>query len=343
MITRRTVLAGAAALPFIRTASAAEDWKAKYPEITFAVIPAENGSGVTERYTPFVNYLSKELGIKVSLRVANDYAAVIEGQRAGNIQIGYYGPASFSRALAHRRQDRCLRDRRQFRRLEGLLFGVLCARQEPLPEARGSEGQELGLVDPNSTSGNNMPRFKMNQMGIDPDTFFSQVVFTGSHENAVLALAQGTVDVCANWWNAENDSNLTRMLAKNMVKSSDGKPLTKDDFRIIVKSDLIINSPYAYLGPAGRHEGRDQEGVPGSRRQGQGSFAKLSDGKNLPWQPVTNADYDKTVELIKFVDTLRKKKSLIGHACRRGPWRPLHDGRPCGRPMDRVGLRCRRS
>ena len=97
MITRRIVLAGAAALAFT-TSALAEDWKAKYPEITFAVIPAENGSGVTERFTPFVNYLSKELGIKVNLRVANDYAAVIEGQRAGNIQIGYYGPASFARA-----------------------------------------------------------------------------------------------------------------------------------------------------------------------------------------------------------------------------------------------------
>ena len=37
------------------------------------------------------------------------------------------------------------------------------------------------------------------------------------------------------------------MLDKNMVKSSDGTPLKKEDFRIIVKSDLIINSPYAYL------------------------------------------------------------------------------------------------
>jgi phosphonate transport system substrate-binding protein len=72
MINRRIVLAGAASLAFVRTASSAEDWKAKYPEITFAVIPAENGSGVTERFTPFVNYLSKELGIKVTLRVAND-------------------------------------------------------------------------------------------------------------------------------------------------------------------------------------------------------------------------------------------------------------------------------
>ena len=60
------------------------------------------------------------------------------------------------------------------------------------------KGKNLGLVDPNSTSGNNVPRFELDKMGIDPDSYFCKVVFTGSHENAVLALAQGTVDVAAN-------------------------------------------------------------------------------------------------------------------------------------------------
>jgi phosphonate transport system substrate-binding protein len=310
MITRRTVLAGAASLPFVRIASAAEDWKAKYPEITFAVIPAENGSGVTERYTPFVNYLSKELGIKVTLRVANDYAAVIEGQRAGNIQIGYYGPASFSRArLTGVKTDAFVIDVNS----DGSkgyysVFYVLA--RSPYQKLEDLKGKNLGLVDPNSTSGNNMPRFKMNQMGIDPDSYFSQVVFTGSHENAVLALAQGTVDVCANWWNADNDSNLTRMLAKNMVKSSDGKQLTKDDFRIILKSDLIINSPYAYLSELPEDmKAAIRKAFLEAADKDKEAFAKLSDGKNRPWQPIANEDYNKTIDLIKFVDSLRKKAS----------------------------------
>src|SRR6266480_2074347 len=97
MINRRILLAGMA-LALTISAASAQDWKTKYPELTFAVVPAENASGVTERWTPFVAYLSKQLGVKVTLRVANDYAAVIEGQRAGNIQLAYYGPASFARA-----------------------------------------------------------------------------------------------------------------------------------------------------------------------------------------------------------------------------------------------------
>src|SRR5450631_2650046 len=246
MIHRRTILAGIASLAFAASASA-EDWKAKYPEITFAVIPAENGSGVVERYTPFVNYLSKELGVKVNLRVANDYAAVIEGQRAGNIQIAYYGPASFARArLTGVKTDAFVIDVNS----DGTkgyysVFYVLA--KSPYQKIEDLKGKNLGLVDPNSTSGNNMPRFKLNQMGIDPEAYFSKVVFTGSHENAVLALAKGTVDIAANFLMAEDDSNLTRMLNKNMVKSGDGTSMKKDDFRVIAKSDLIINDPYAYL------------------------------------------------------------------------------------------------
>jgi phosphonate transport system substrate-binding protein len=195
MINRRTLIASAAMLAFTATAASAQEWKTKYPEITFAVVPAENASGVTERFTPFVAYLSKELGIKVNLRIANDYAAVIEGQRAGNIQLAYYGPASFSRArLTGVKTDAFVIDvNADGSKGYYSVFYVLA--KSPYQQLSDLKGKNLGLVDPNSTSGNNMPRFKMNQMGVDPDSFFSQVVFTGSHENAVLALAQGTVDV----------------------------------------------------------------------------------------------------------------------------------------------------
>jgi phosphonate transport system substrate-binding protein len=311
MIHRRIVLAGLASLAFAASASAsAEDWKTKYPEITFAVVPAENASGVTERYTPFVNYLSRELGIKVNLRIANDYAAVIEGQRAGNIQLAYYGPASFSRArLTGVKTDAFAIDvNADGSKGYYSVFYVLA--KSPYQKLEDMKGKNLGLVDPNSTSGNNMPRFKLNQMGVDPETFFSQVVFTGSHENAVLALAQGTVDVAANWWNADDDSNLTRMLNKNMVKSKDGTPLKKEDFRIIVKSDLIINSPYAYLSdlPDDMKAAIKQAFLKAAEKDAE-AFKKLSDGKNRPWEPIANEDYNKTIELIKFVDGLRKKAS----------------------------------
>ena len=90
------------------------------------------------------------------------------------------------------------------------------------------KGKNLGLVDPNSTSGYNMPLYTLDKLGISPDTFFAKTQVTGSHGNAVLALAQGTVEVAANWWNADDDSNLTRMLTKGMLKNPDGSPMKKE-------------------------------------------------------------------------------------------------------------------
>ena len=309
MMNRTFLIAGFASLAFA-TSAFAEDWKAKYPETTFAVVPAENASGVTERFTPFVAYLSKELGIKVNLRVANDYAAVIEGQRAGNIHIGYYGPASFARArVTGVKTDAFVIDVNSDGS-KGYYSVFYVKADSPYQKIDDLKDKILGLVDPNSTSGYNMPLFTLNKMGIDADKYFAKLLVTGSHENAVLALAQGTVDVAANWWNSEDDSNLTRMLNKDMVKSSDGKTLTKADFRIIGKSDMIINSPYAYLSdlPDDMKAAIKQAFLDAATKDPE-AFKKLSDGKNRPWQSITNADYDKTVELIKFVDSLRKKGS----------------------------------
>ena len=152
-----------------------------------------------------------------------------------------------------------------------------------------------------------MPRFKMDQMGINPETYFSKVQFTGSHENAVLALSQGTVDVAANWWNNGDDFNLTRMLNKHMLKKADGSEMTKDDFRVILKSDLIINSPYAYLSDLPDDlKAAIKKAFLEAPAKDKTAFAKLSDGKNQPWQPVENKDYDATIKLIKFVDSLKK-------------------------------------
>jgi phosphonate transport system substrate-binding protein len=71
MLTRRLVLGTAAAFA-VAGAVQAQDWKSKYPELVFGIIPAENASGVVDRYAPLMKYLSTELGTKVTLRVAND-------------------------------------------------------------------------------------------------------------------------------------------------------------------------------------------------------------------------------------------------------------------------------
>ena len=308
MIRRRTMLAGLASAA-VAPAALAQSWKSAYPELVYAVVPAENASGVVNRYTPFAAYLSNTLGTKVTLRVANDYAAVIEGQRAGNIHIGYYGPASFARARMTGVQTEAFVIDVNSDGTKGYYSVFYVRNDSPYHDIKDLKGKNLGLVDPNSTSGYNMPLYTLDKLGIEAaDQYFGKVLVTGSHENAVIAVADKTVEVCANWWNADDDSNLTRMLNKGMLKNADGSPMKKEDFRIILKSDLIINSPTAMLEslPDGLKTAIRAAWLNAATADKE-AFDRLSDGKNLPWQPTTTADYDDTIKMVAFVDKLRRK------------------------------------
>lgn len=313
MITRRIILGGAAAaLLMSATAASAQAWKTKYPELTFAIVPSENASGVTERWAPFMAYLSKELGVKVNLRIANDYAAVIEGQRSGNIQIAAYGSASFARARLTGVQTDAFASDLNADGGTGYYSVLFVKANSPYKSIDDLKGKNLGLVDPNSTSGNNVPRFELNKMGIpDAEGYFSKVVFTGSHENAILALAQGTVDVAANQWTSDDDSTLQQMLTKGMLKNADGEPMKREDFRIIHKSAPIIGPDvYAYSSdlPDGLKAAIGKAFFDAPTKD-KVAFDKLSDGQRLGFHQATTKDFDKAIELIKFVDNLRKKKA----------------------------------
>ncbi|MDO9710253.1 phosphonate ABC transporter substrate-binding protein [Paracraurococcus lichenis] len=301
MFSRRTLIGATAAMAAAPAALRAQAWKGQYPELVFAIIPSENASGVINRYTPFVESLTRTLGTKVTLRVANDYAAVIEGQRAGNIHLASYGPSSFARALMTGAQIEAFAIEVNLDGTKGYHSVFYVRKDSPYQTIEDLKGRNLGLVDPNSTSGNNVPRFAMNKMGINPDQFFGKVVYTGSHENAVIALGQGTVDVAANWWNDEQESNLLRMARKGMVKA--------EDFRIIFKSEQIVNSPLAYLTslPA-ELRAAIRTAVLEMPEKDRAAFDAIYEGKQKPWEPVDNAAYQPIIELNRFVDNLRRQR-----------------------------------
>jgi phosphonate transport system substrate-binding protein len=301
MLDRRTLVAGAMALAALGTAAQAQDYKARYPELVFAKIPDENASGTTDRWTPFVAYLSKELGVKVTLRIANDYAAVVEGQRAGNIHIAMYGPASYARAYITGAQIEPFAIEVSADGTKGYYSVLYVKADSPYKSVQDLKGRNLCLVDPNSTSGNNVPRYAMNKMGIDPEAFFGKIVYAGSHENAVIGVQQGTCDAAFNWWNDETESNLLRMARKNMAKA--------EDFRIVFKSDLIVNSPMAYLTTLPDNlKAAIRTAVLEVATKDPAAFNAIYEGKQLPFVAVTHKEYEPVVELIKFVDELRKKK-----------------------------------
>jgi phosphonate transport system substrate-binding protein len=95
-----------------------------------------------------------------------------------------------------------------------------------------------------------------------------------------------------------------------MLKNADGAPMKKEDFRIINKSDVILNGPYAYLSdlPADLKKAIEKAFFDAPVKD-HAMFEKLGDGQKRGFAPATTKDWDATIALIKFVDNLRKKKA----------------------------------
>jgi phosphonate transport system substrate-binding protein len=302
VLDRRFLLIAAGAAISVSGVTRAADWRSQYPELTFAVVPAENASGVSDRYAPFVAYLSTELGVPVKLRLANDYAAVIEGQRAGNIHIAHYGPASYSKAYLTGVKTEPFTTTRKDNGEIGYYSVIFVKADSPYGAIQDLKGKTIAFVDPNSTSGYNAPRFYLHKMGIDADTFFAKSVIAGSHENVIISLDKGTVDSAADWWNADDDSNLTRMANKGMVK--------KEDFRVLYKTPLLPGSPNAYLSELPDEMKKAiKAAFMEAPIKDKPAFDRLSDGKDQGYVAVTHEDYRDIVEMIQFVDDMRKKRS----------------------------------
>jgi phosphonate transport system substrate-binding protein len=146
-----------------------------------------------------------------------------------------------------------------------------------------------------------VPLYAMSKAGMDPEKFFAKVVTAGSHENAILAVQQGTCDLAFNFWNSEEDGNLSRMANKGMVKAA--------DFKIVFRSDRIPGSPYAFLTSLPDDlKAAIVKAFMDAPKNDKAVFDRLADGKSPGFAPAPHSDYKVTEELQKFVDDLRKKR-----------------------------------
>ncbi len=299
---KTTTTFAAAALAALVTGPALADGCKGDGDLVFAVVPAENAQGSIDRFTPTADYLTGQLGTRVTLRVASDYAAVIEGHKAGNIHIGWHGPGSFARAYQVTDGNVTPFAALNNNGVVGY-YAVLYVRADsPYQTLEDLRGKKLGLVDPNSTSGNFAVRFFLERdNNIIPEQYFSDVVYTGSHENAVIAVQQGTVDAGANWWDSEDASNLLQMANKGMVKA--------EDFRIVWKSPLLAGSPLIYVNSLSDScKAAIQAAFLNMTTLSPETYAKFNDGKGLGFLPVALEDYTDSMAMIAYVDALRKRQ-----------------------------------
>lgn len=136
--------------------------------------------------------LTTSLGIPVEAVVATSYAATILAMCSGRADLAFLSP--FAYVLAH---EKCgievaavsVRSGRPYYR------GMIVVRADAgISKLEDLRGKRFAFVDPVSTSGYLFPAAMLKGLGYDPDRFFSDTFFAGTHPNVVLAVYRGQVD-----------------------------------------------------------------------------------------------------------------------------------------------------
>lgn len=200
-------------------ASASSESPAK--ELTFATPPGTDDPEEQQIMADLANMAGTATGRAVKNLQPADYLGVVEAVRNGSVDVAVL--SQFSAALAYKTDS-----------VDPLL--VWGASKEPasfcltrtdsgINSLADVKGRQVAFVDPGSTTGYFMPKSLLAKSGLTDGTDYKST-FAGSHDSAVMAMVNGSVDVACT----------ARQLYPTFVEK---KVFTEDKVKIIAKSDPI--------------------------------------------------------------------------------------------------------
>ena len=142
------------------------------------------------------------LGVPTRLFAPADYDGVIEGLLGGNLDMAWLGASGYAKVYLTKPEA-----------VEPVLtkinedgsfgyYSIGFARTDrSIANLDDMKGKVFGFGDPNSTSGYLIPSIEIPSAGYDmePGKYFEDVVFTGGHEQTIVAVFNGDIDGGVTW------------------------------------------------------------------------------------------------------------------------------------------------
>ncbi|WP_286997942.1 MULTISPECIES: phosphonate ABC transporter substrate-binding protein [Comamonas] len=230
---------------------------AQSSELRVGLIPSEDAQAMMRASQQVMEQLELKTGLKVKPFVANDYNGVIEAMRSGKIDVAYFGPFSYVLA-AQMANAEAFAIPVSKKSGQSSYQSIIISKKDSGPTSVAQlQGKTFAFVDPSSASGHLFPKAGLKGDGIDADKYLSRVIFSGSHDASIMAVAHGKVDAAA-----VASPIFQTAVAKGHVKA--------EDFQVIWTSQPIPESPMAW-----------RKGLDADTKQKVA--AALAEIKGLPW------------------------------------------------------------
>jgi phosphonate transport system substrate-binding protein len=242
----RLALAAVACMGLGFSTAHAQDWKSQVKVFRIGLLGGENTADRLKSYDGFQKLLEAKLGIPVKLFPSADYAGVMQGIAAGQLDAAEFGASGFAGTWL---DCKCVEPIIVPQEKDGstYYYSVMVTRKDSgIDSLEKMKGHSLAWADPNSTSGYLIPSATLKTKGIDlaNGAYFSRTGFAGGHEQGVVAVLNKQYDACVTWTSGQGEKddgysrgNLRSMVDRGMLKMS--------DINIIWQSGKIPNGPWA--------------------------------------------------------------------------------------------------
>ena len=145
---------------------------------------------------------------------------------AGRVDIGSFSPFAYVDA-ARGRKIRIIAQSI----LEGSATyrGIIVARKDGgLKTVADLRGKRFAFVDPKSASGYVYPRAMLIEKGINPETYFKETIFAGSHDKVIAAVLEGRADAGAIYDGALGVAKRSGVPTESLVILASTDPIPHD-------------------------------------------------------------------------------------------------------------------
>ncbi|MFD1812419.1 phosphate/phosphite/phosphonate ABC transporter substrate-binding protein [Rhodococcus gannanensis] len=213
-----------------------------FPEtITLAAIPAENSTDLKASYDPVIKLIEQETGSTVDFVQASDYAGVVEGMIAGNVDLAFFGPFAYVVAGINGAD---LTPLGAVIKAEGAQpgyqsYGLAKSDNASVNGLADFAGKKVCFVDPSSTSGFLYPSAGLIETGVVKSGSEADIsaamtpIYAGGHDASALAIAAGDCDA---------GFAFDTMVDKTMIEKGDLEP---GQLKTVWKSEMIAGSVFA--------------------------------------------------------------------------------------------------
>ncbi|MBW6419315.1 phosphonate ABC transporter substrate-binding protein [Celeribacter sp. PS-C1] len=218
----------------------------EFTEFRLGILGGENAQDRVASNSCFADKLAEALGVEVKIFTPADYNGVMQGLLGGTIDAAWMGASSY--AGTYIADAEAVEPVLVKQNLDGSIgyYSVGFARKDSgVTTLDDLKGKNFGFGDPNSTSGYLIPSIEIAEAGYPmvPGEFFGDVVFTGGHEQTIVAVNNGDVDAGVTWadglgeWEDGYNSGALR-------KAVDAGLVDMNDFVQIWQSNIIPEGPF---------------------------------------------------------------------------------------------------